>query len=132
MDQFQPAVVNAVVVQTDVKKKRGRKPKAEGSAPDTTWHTAMIEQMLLLKTRYNADFRNAKDKTALQRGWSRLTLDFNSIMSLAVDIDKVKHKYQDVQRIYRQISNAEIITTGNMKLPKKPEHWDALVSHFGG
>jgi hypothetical protein len=66
MDQFQPAVVNAVVVQTDVKKKRGRKPKAEGIAPDMTWNTAMIEQMLLLKTRYSAYFQNAKDKTALQ------------------------------------------------------------------
>ena len=99
-----PVVVNALVVEPDAKKKRGRKPKTEDSAPDTTWDTVMIEQMLQLKTRYSNDFQNTKDKTALQKAWNRLTLDFNSSMSLSVEVDKVKRKYQEVQRIYRQIS----------------------------
>ena len=34
--------------------------------------------------------------------------------------------------MYRQISISERTATGNSKLPRKLDHWDALVSHFGG
>lgn len=58
----QSEVITAVVLTSDRKKKRGRRPKVEGSAPDTTWNTVMVEQLILLETRYNSDFKNSKIK----------------------------------------------------------------------
>ena len=50
---------------------------------------------------------------------------------MQIPIEKIKAKYQNLQATSRKISQAEFQTTGNVKLPKKPSFFDALVDHFG-
>ena len=76
-------------------------------------------------------FLDAKDKKGIIRGWSRVALELNGSLRMQIPIEKIKAKYQNLQATYRKISQAEIQTTGNVKLPKKPSFFDALVDHFG-
>jgi hypothetical protein len=92
----------------------------------------MVEALLSARREHLSTFINAKDKKAIIRGWTKVTLSFNTAMKTSLHIEKIKSKYQYLQKTYRSISQTEINTTGNVRLPKKPSFYDALVNHFGG
>ena len=131
-----PIPVSAIVVsptgsQAESSKKCGR-PKLSEAKDTASWSDAMVEALLEARRANLSSFLNAKDKKAIIRGWSKVALSFNTVMQTSLPIDKIKSKYQYLQKTYRSISQAEMNTTGNVRLPKKPSFFDALVNHFGG
>lgn len=116
------------------KKKRGRPPTKNSSnikVEEAAWTTPMIETLLDEKTALKAFFLEANNKEKLSQGWSKITLAVNTDHSTALIVDQVKNKYSNLKASYRRIFEA-IKKTGNAKQPKKPDHWDAMVGHFGG
>jgi hypothetical protein len=91
----------------------------------------MIEALLNARKANTSSFLNAKDKKSIIRGWSRVALAFNASEKLDLPIEKIKSKYQNLQKVYRSVSKTEVKTTGNVKLPKKPSYYELLVDHFG-
>ena len=112
-------------------KKRGR-PKLSESSEVICWTDEMVEALLNARKANLSSFLDAKDKKAIIRGWSRVALTFNTGAKLYLPIEKIKSKYQNLQKVYRAVSQTEIKSTGNVKLPKKPSYYELLVDHFGG
>jgi hypothetical protein len=53
----------------------------------------------------------------------------NTCHSTKLVVDQVKSKYCNLKASYRRIVDTSK-QTGNVKQPKKPDHWDAMVAHF--
>ena len=96
----------------DSAKKRGC-PRAEFTEA-TCWTDQMVEALLEIRRDNISCFLDTKDKKGIIRGWSRVALAFNSRMKLELPIDKIKSKYQNLQKVYRSISQTEKNTTGNV------------------
>lgn len=119
-----------VAVAIESTKKRGRPQKLE-DGKDASWTPAMIEALLLEKQLNARLFLEAKEKKSISIGWAKITLSINSQFNESLSSDQIKNKYQYLQKTFRQLTNSDKLT-GNVKLPKKPCYWDAMVSHFGG
>ena len=96
------------------------------------WTDDIVEALLNAFKAYLSSFLDAKDKKAIIRGWSRVALTFNTGAKLCLPIEKIKRKYQNLQKVYRAVSQTEIKSTGNVKFPKKRSYYELLVDHFGG
>ncbi|MEN9567334.1 MAG: hypothetical protein RLZZ69_2530 [Cyanobacteriota bacterium] len=133
-DQPMPAILVSPPANEQPKatRKRGRPKLSESTDEAASWTDSMIEALLEARRTNLNLFLNAKDKKSLMHGWKKVALSFNNAMKLTIPIEKIKSKYQFLKKKYREISQAETKTTGNVKLPKKPSYYHLLVGHFGG
>ena len=126
-----PIVVSPTSSQAASSKKRGR-PKLSEAKDTAFWSDAIVEALLEARRANLSSFINVKDKKAIIRSWSNVALSFNTVLQTSLPIDKIKSKYQYLQKTCRSISQAEMNTIGNVRIPKKPSFFDARVNHFGG
>src|SRR5437868_1060186 len=96
-------VVASSATMTPAAKKRGRPPKTQESAPDIQWTGEMVEEMLEFKQLHRKCFLDSKNKNTIAKGWTRIADSMNTTFRINIAVDKVKRKFQDVQRLYRQI-----------------------------
>ncbi|ETV68339.1 hypothetical protein H257_15662 [Aphanomyces astaci] len=94
----------------------------------------MVKCLLACHFETNKEyFDGNKSKAQLVAAWRRTALLFNLKMMIAIEVPKLKNKFQAVKSEFSTLRWSMDNKTGNAteRLFDLPTYWDSLVEHFG-